>query len=280
MKRQEHNVPQTLQKQFSDYLEECIGFSFSQEQWKFIEKKLPALAKEFGFSANEPFIEWLVNTRLTHTQISKLAEHLTIKETYFFREPHVFKIIEEKILPQLILERSGKHQNIHIWCTACCTGEEPFTIAIILSRLMFDPKAWNISIFGTDINVSALEVARKGLYRDWSLRATPDDVKQKFFTHIEEGTWELAPRIREMVTFAYSNVVANVDFFNMDIILCNNLLIYFSKKQIQNAVKKLVDALAVGGWLIVSPVEIPFINDPRIKPAVFDNITLFQKVKA
>jgi len=100
-----------------------------------------------------------------------LASHLTIGETYFFRDSGTFQALEEHILPELIRQRRGKNQQFRIWSAACATGEEPYSVAILLQKLIVNLDGWNISILATDINPQAIKKARLGIYNNWSFRS-------------------------------------------------------------------------------------------------------------
>jgi chemotaxis protein methyltransferase CheR len=273
----ETEVPLELRIQFSAFLENTIGLYVPQELWNRIDHKLLPLAHAFGFTEVLECIRFLLKNRLTHQQISTLAIFLSIKETYFFRDPQVFAVLKDHVLTKIINERRGKNQHIKIWCSACCTGEEPYSMAIGLQKLLPNYKEWRLFILGTDINLDTLEIARTGRYRDWSMRATADDIKRSFFTQVESGIWEIIPAIRKMVKFGYTNLVDGIYPIGMDIIICNNILIYFSPNQIQKTIKKLTDALSPGGYLFVSPVEVPFVNDPRLNRMLIDSTTFFVK---
>lgn len=270
-------LPLELKAQFSAFLERSMGLHIPKEYWNRIDRKLPPLAHAFGFTEVSDCIRFLLKTRLTHQQMSLLAIHLSIKETYFFRDPQLFVVLKDHVFTKMINERHGKQQQIKIWCSACCTGEEPYSMAIALQKLLPNYKEWHLSILGTDINLDTLEIARTGRYRTWSMRATPDDVKKNYFREVEDGIWEIIPSIRKMVKFCYANLVEANYPMGMDVIMCSNILIYFSPNQIQKTIQKLTDALMPGGYLFVSAVEVPFVNDPRLTRMLIDNTTFFVK---
>lgn len=285
MGKKETPIPPDLISKFCDLIVEKMGLNFPKEDWEAYEKKLLPVAAAFGFDNVHDCLKWLTKTSLNQEQISILAKYLTIGETYFFRDSNSFKALKESILPELIRQRQGRDQTLRIWCAACCTGEEPYSLAILLHQLIPDIDKWNITILGTDINAEFLQKAEKGIYKLWSFRATPEPVKKAYFIQEEEGKYQIIPEIRNRVKYMYLNLVEDKypSLLNgtnaMDLILCNNVLIYFSPEGIRQVVKQLTSALVEGGCLLVSAIEVPFINDGRLVPFRFRDATLFRKTK-
>ena len=138
--------------ELSDFVTAHIGLYFPQPAWRDLQRAAASAASELGLPDAEASIRWLLTPPVTPRHIQVLARHLTIGETYFFREKPALQVLEARILPELIQARRGTTRQIRIWSAACCTGEEPYTLAIILSRLLPDWREWDITILGTDIN--------------------------------------------------------------------------------------------------------------------------------
>ena len=169
----------------------------------------------------------------TRRQIEILANHLTVGETYFFRDKELFKTLEKPVLSKLIQSRHRSGRHLRVWSAGCSTGEEPYSVAILLSKMIPDLRDWNITILATDISPLALQKAAGAVYGHWSFRDVQPEIQNGFFNQREDGHFELLPRIREMVTFSYLNLVEDTypSLFNntnaMDIIFCRNVLMYF-----------------------------------------------------
>jgi chemotaxis protein methyltransferase CheR len=169
----------------SEVIATRMGLYFPRERWAMLSRNLASAAKEFGFQNMNGFIQWLLSSELSKDQIMILASHLTISETYFWREPQVFTALTDYILPELIrskgkekgerrkeieersdeIPRSGKgERSIRIWSAGCSTGEEPYSIAIALHKTIQKIEDWNITILATDINPRALSKAISGIY--------------------------------------------------------------------------------------------------------------------
>lgn len=255
------SLPDTLLSQLSDYLEVHMGLHFPRERWRDLERGIAAASRDAGHANAETFIRWLLGATLTRTRIEGLASHLTIGETYFFREKASLDILEQRILPELLQARAQGDRRLRIWSAGCCSGEEPYSIAMLLDRLIPDPEKWNVTILATDINPQFLRKAALGIYSAWSFRDTPGWLKERYFTRRGDGRFEIQPRIRQMVSFSYLNLAEDVypSLVNgtnaMDIILCRNVLIYFAQERAKQVVTKLHRSLVDGGWVITSPAE-------------------------
>lgn len=245
----------------SSYIAGRMGLHFPRERWRDLMRGIEAAAPELGFDSKERCIEWLLSSPLRKDQIEILASYFTVGETYFFRDKHTFDALEQTILPELIRQRRDQDQRVRIWSAGCCSGEEAYSIAIQVSQLLPDLAAWNITILATDINPHFLQRASAGIYSEWSFRNTPSWVKERYFRKINEGRYEILDRLKKMVTFAYLNLAEDTypsicnNTSAMDIILCRNVLMYFSPAQIKKVNQNFYRALVAQGCLIVSAVE-------------------------
>jgi chemotaxis protein methyltransferase CheR len=245
----------------SDFIDEKMGLHFPPQRWPDLQRGVAAASVEFGFEDVRDCVQWLTSATLTKAQFEILASNLTIGETYFFRERKCFEILADQILPALIRSRPGGERRLRIWSAACCTGEEPYSFAILLHQTIADLKDWNLTILGTDINPRFLRKAGAGIYGRWSFRDTPSWIIDRYFKKTDDGNFEIVPEIKGMVSFAHLNLVEDVypSLANgtnaMDVIFCRNVLMYFSPRQLGKVIQKLYRAQADGGWLVVSPSE-------------------------
>lgn len=251
--------------QLSNHLAQHMGINFSAERFSDLKAKMTALADAFEFDEMEEFATWLLSDKLSREQIELLADFLTVGETYFFRDPKSFLVLENEIFPQLI-EARQKTRFMRIWSAACCTGEEPYSIAMLLKRMIPDADNWQINILGTDINPTFLERAVEGLYGDWSFRAAPDSYKERFFKP-KKNKFQIDAQIKKMVHFEWMNLAElecldDPNYSSMDIIFCRNVLIYFSQEHATKIITSLSKCLIPDGYLFVGPNELTA-NDDR-----------------
>jgi chemotaxis protein methyltransferase CheR len=257
-----NSIPENLLFQLSEFIAARTALHFPREQWGGLEQKVGPLAKELGFNDSTSFVQWLVSSPLTQEQMDTLASHLTIGETYFWREPKVFEAFEEHILPELVRQRENGEKRLRIWSAGCASGEEPYSIAIALRRVIPELNDWNITILATDINTHSMRKAIAGKYSDWSFRNAPPWLKEDHFLGKKNGQYEILPEIRKMVTFAYLNLAEDVypsplnNTNAMDIIFCRNVLMYFNQDRARQVGQDLERSLLEGGWLVVSSTEL------------------------
>jgi chemotaxis protein methyltransferase CheR len=188
-----------------------------------------------------------------------VLEHLTVGETYFFRNAPQFAALRRQVLPELI-QRQAKLRSLRLWSAGCATGEEPYSLAMTINDMLPDEATWQVTILATDLNAGFLDRARAALYSNWSFRETPEELRSRYFTP-EENRWRLRAEIRRRVIFARLNLVE--DMFPavisgtcaLDLIFCRNVMIYFDEATIRRVVDRLYRALSPGGWLFVGHAE-------------------------
>jgi chemotaxis protein methyltransferase CheR len=174
---------------------------------------------------------------------------------------------------------------LRIWCAACCTGEEAYTIAIILTQVIPDWRDWNITLLATDINSNFLRKAARGTFGQWSFRNSPPWLKQ-YFLPAGHGRFEIVPHIKQLVRFAQLNLAQEVypssdnDTGAMDLIVCRNVLMYFSERQATRVLERFHQAQVEGGWLIVGPNEPPRLGGLHYTAANFQGTIFYQKQNA
>ena len=278
------NISTHQLSQISELVSTLMGLHFPEGRYIDLERGIESASIDFGFDNNiEEFIKWLTSSALTKSHIETLASHLTVGETFFFREKRSFEVLEREILPGLIQSKHGGEKRLRIWSAGCSTGEEPYSIAILLNRMIPDLKDWNITILATDINSRVLKKAAEGVYTDWSFRDTPQWVKEGYFKKTKEGAYEILPRVRKMVIFEYLNLAEDVypSLLNntnaMDLIFCRNVLMYFSTDTAKKSVNGFYKSLVDGGWLLLGPTDAMKPLSPEFVTVNFDNITLYRK---
>lgn len=224
-----------LQDDFARLLTSVTGLSFEAKRPGATEKAIWSVTEEFGFEDPAECMDYLSRGVLSVAETDRIARRLTVGETYFFREPSVLDAVSSRVLGPLVERKKGGPRRIRVWSAGCCSGEEPYTLAIMLDRLLPSANEWEIDILGTDINRLFLEKAVRGLYTKWSFRGAPSWLVPEYFRRTGDGLLELDPGIRKMVKFSFLNLARDefpslVSGTNaMDLILCRNVLMYFEK---------------------------------------------------
>lgn len=253
-------IPDETLRSLAETVHQHLGLNFPRERWPDLVRGVEATCSDLGLPGQEACTRALLSSPLDKKLVETLGRHLTIGETYFFREPAVFRALETGYLPSL-LESRRSSRLLRLWSAACSTGEEPYSLAILLRKLLPDPQEWKITILATDINTASLSRAEAGIYREWSFRGVEEDVRNTWFIRTPEGHFQVRPEIRAMVTFAYHNLVADpypslINQTNaMDVIFCRNVLMYFSEAMRRKVMDNLELCLVDGGLLAVGGAE-------------------------
>ncbi len=276
--------PNPSTEQLSRFVARHIGLNFTPERGADLRRGIAGAAREAGFDEPEAYISWLFSSDLTEAQLGLLAANLTVGETYFFRDRQAFQALELEVLPALVkTARAEGRPRLRLWSAACCTGEEAYSLAIAARRALPDWRDWKIEISGSDISPRFVRKAQRGVFGAWSFRDTAPEFRQRYFTALGDGRWEISPEIRAMVRFFSLNLAG--DFLNAatreiqsaDVIFCRNALIYFTAEHAAGTVRQLAACLREGGWLVVGPNELSHAAEAGLSPVHFPGAILHRK---
>lgn len=234
---------------------ENLGWSVDIKEDSF-EKRLMRVCSELGFLELNECIDFLEDHPKNKRVIQVLAKEFGISETYFFRDIEFFKYFEQQILTQILHK---KDRRLAVWSVGCSSGEEAYSLAMLLHKKIPDIEKWNLYIVGTDVNVDVLKKADNGLFSEWSFRRMPHMYKERYFKKVGQN-YVIDPVIKNMVHFQYHNILTDghpypADFKNFDLILVKNVFIYFEPEIAKEVAHKLCSLIEVDGWLATTPVE-------------------------
>jgi chemotaxis protein methyltransferase CheR len=213
--------------------------------------------------------------------LQRLVNQLTVGETYFFRIQAHFDALQSVILPGLFKKRAAE-KRLRIWSAGCASGEEPYSVAMLILETLPDPADWEIEFLATDVNTDFLASARRGRYREWSFRKVDEYWRKNYFEQAD-GEWQVAAEVRAMVKFVRANLVDERDNATaggpalFDLILCRNVFIYFDDDAIERASTLFGRYLAPGGWFIGGHAE-PFIYDGDFEAVNFPGAFVYRKL--
>lgn len=261
---------------------EKMGLHFSEHRLNDLWQAVQALACVKGQQDTDLFIQSLISSSLTEQQVKTLSTHLTVGETYFFREMKSLEAFRDHVLTELTKHRSGRERRLRIWSAGCSSGEEPYTIAMLIDQMIPESKKWDIRIYGTDINQQALAKARRGVYTKWSFRGTPDTLRDRYFEPTGQESYAVKARFKDMVSFSYLNLAMDnypslLNTQEMDAIFCRNVMMYFTPQMIQRVIPRMHSYLVEGGWLIVAPSETSTLLSSEFSAVPFEGATLYKK---
>ena len=246
-------------------IEASMGLYFPKSKHADLLRRLHGVTHDLGCSSTVECVARILAEPSNRQYQDILAKHLTIGETYFFRNKLGIQLLNTKILPDIIRRQDGE-RTLKIWSAACATGEEPYSMSMLLDGLLPPNKGWKRKIFASDINLDFLSKARAGIYGDWSFRNTPQITKNRYFQQRADKKYQIVDEIKQSVDFFQWNLITDTypsvikGLINLDLILCQNVFIYFEPETIFKVLKQFYETLNDGGWLIISPSEAPFVS--------------------
>ena len=247
-------------KAISKYILDISGIDLDESKAYLIETRLGNLIKEYECSS---YRELCNNAKIdsSKTLENRIIDAISTNETLFFRDTGPFEVLQHKILPDLIDRRAEKSFGllpipIRIWSAACSTGQEIYSVAMVLKELLPDLKKYNVELLGTDISDSAIGQASYGTYNKFEIeRGLSKEKLQKYFIP-NGGNWKISDEIRGMVSFAKRNILKPfVDLGKLDVIFCRNVAIYFNLNERKKLFENIAGILEPDGFLIVGSTE-------------------------
>jgi len=267
---------------FYEMIQTRTGIRVGENRREILAQALDEILESVKCTGLDHLYSSLQGARTESEVWSDLIKKVTVGETYFFRDPDTIEALRRHILPDLIA-RHQTDRTLRLWSAGCATGEEPYTLAILLRQILSDIDRWKILILATDINRQALLQAKAGRYRTWSFREKDPGIQSTYFT-ADGDTFTLKPAVREMVTFAYHNLAEdnypspNNQTSDLDLILCRNVTIYLPTSLIFDIAKRFYQCLPNDGWLIVGPSETHLEIYRQFQTVNFNGATVYQKV--
>ncbi len=249
-------INQEEYRAFKEFLQEASGILLGDNKQYLVKSRLRRIMAENNFVTLGDLVQ-----RLRQNPRSALRETvidaMTTNETLWFRDTHPFRILEERLLPELAAQNSS--QPIRIWSAACSTGQEPYSLAMVIDEYRRrNPGRLRrpIEIIATDVSKPVVDAARQGTYELLALgRGLSADRQKQYFTQLPSGSWQVKKEIRDMVTFREHNLLERFSFGKFDVVLCRNVLIYFSSDLKKDILMRTHGVLKTGGYLILGASE-------------------------
>lgn len=247
-----------------EWAREHLGLLWDPSAESEIRRKLVSAARARGHEDVDEFVQHLFKDLTAEDRLRTLAPVLTIGETYFFRELEALETFRQEVLPEILRFRHKRGQrHLYVWSAGCSTGEEAYSLAMILKEALHGHAGWDFSILATDINEKALQTAREGLYRAWSFRKPVPLAYGKYVVKQEdENLWRVSEVIRRHVVFSVLNLASDrypsalTRTTDVDAVFCRNVLMYFDPKTREDVLGRFHEALNEEGWLVLSASEV------------------------
>jgi chemotaxis methyl-accepting protein methylase len=277
-------MPELSEQQFvrwASLLEQRLGIAVTPQRKGFLSSKLRSRMRELSLTDFEYYYELVTSPQRGPVEWSRLLDLLTIHETRFNRQPASFTLIEEQILPQLLEQSGGDVINLRAWSVGCASGEEAYYLAMLLDKALQGHKGKGYyGVMGSDVSLESLAQARRGVYPEQRLKGLDKRTVNRYFEAFD-GEYRIVDKLRQRVAFSQLNVqnLERAPFEKMDIVFCQNLLIYFSQERRHEVVSKLAQFLKPGGVLILGVGEVIGWQAEGLEPMKIKDTLAYRKIK-
>ena len=276
------SFPEMNDQQFRQWvalLEQRTGMRLPENRRSFLVTNLGIRMRELGYTSYEEYYKLLHSGLGGHVEWDKLVHYLTVHETRFLRHEDTMALICEKYLPQSPFELKEEPLTVHIWSVGCSTGEEPYSIAMAVdSHLRKLGCEYYLGVIASDISRSAIAVGRAGIYSQNQLKYLGQDWLKTYFEKLPDGRYQVRAELRQRVCFNQLNVVdmEKSPIGSMDIIVCQNLLIYFDRARREQIVNNFVKHLTPGGLLVLGVGELVNWTHPKLERLHYANTLAYR----
>ena len=253
------------------------GMWFTDSSKYLLQKRLSPRARELNFDSFQKYFYFLQYDPRAETEFDQVYDLVTTNETYFFREPAQLSAFTDEIIPDILARKALK--KVRIWSAGCSSGEEPYSIAMLLQESGWYEQA-TFEIFASDINQLVLAKARKGIYRENAFRATNAELRDRYFARQDDGSWRISDDVRNRVSFGRLNLYdeARVSLLgHLDLVFCRNVIIYFDDNSKKVVVKNFYNRLVDGGYLLLGHSESLISLSTQFKLRHLKNDMVYQK---
>jgi chemotaxis protein methyltransferase CheR len=231
------------------FIEQTIGIRCSSYKEDYIKRRLLSRMRSTNCVTYQDYLNYL---KANPAELEKLRNALTINVTEFFRDSDVYELIKKEIFPALIQQK----KRLHIWCAGCSTGEEPYSLAMILSDLIAQNPLISARIYATDIDQVVLQKAKEGLYPPKTMVKLSESQIRRHFTKLPDGNFLVKPHVKELIRFRPHDLMSGVPVAQrLDLITCRNVTIYFNEQQKDSLARMFHGALGSRGFYIMGKTE-------------------------
>ena len=271
------DLPDDVFRQLRDQIYKRTGMYFNDASKYLLQKRLSPRARELNFESFQKYFYFLQYDPRADAEFDHIYDLVTTNETYFFREPAQLTAFIDEIIPDILAKKSMK--KVRIWSAGCSSGEEPYSIAMLLSESGYYQNA-TFEIFASDINQQVLAKARKGQYRESAFRATTPELRERYFNREADASWRIKDEVRNRVQFGRLNLYdeARVSLLgNLDIVFCRNVIIYFDDASKKVVVNNFYNRLVESGYLLLGHSESLISLSTQFKLRHLKNDMVYQK---
>mgnify|MGYP000860396898 FL=1 len=262
-------------KLLAAYIKENYGIYLKDEKKILVMGRLQNVLIQNNLKSFKEYYEYVISDKTGNAK-TELINKITTNHTFFMREPEHFNFFTNQVLPELVGE--VKDKDLRVWSAGCSTGEEPYTLAMLIDETLGKSKVfWDTKILATDISTKVLEDAQRGIYTSEKIATLPALWKQNYFKQVEDGSYAVTNKIKQEVIYRKFNLMEKAFPFRkkFHVIFCRNVMIYFNAETKRELVNKFYDSLEYGGYLFIGHSESLNREETKfksIRPAVYRKI--------
>ncbi|MGV1099899.1 CheR family methyltransferase [Thiovibrio sp. JS02] len=253
-----HQLTDEQFKKFSDLVYEKTGIYLKPEKKELLNARLGKRLRATAISSFKDYYDYVIRDK-SGEELIHLIDSVSTNFTSFFRENSHFEILTSKVLPGFVLEGRGKNKEVLLWSSACSSGEEPYTMGMVVEDFACQHPGFRYRIMATDISTRVLAHAKQGVYADDRITKVPKPLLKKYFQRgvgKSEGYVKVKDNLRRVVHFERFNLMGDFPWRDsIDVIFCRNVMIYFNRETQQELVNKFYQALSPGGYLFIGHSE-------------------------
>ncbi|HHC72687.1 MAG TPA: protein-glutamate O-methyltransferase CheR [Thiotrichales bacterium] len=274
-------LPEMSGRQFREWaelFERRAGLVISPERKSFLVTAVGLRMREAGFDDYEAYYQWLHRGRESLPEWSLLLDRVTVHETRFFRHPRALELVSRHVSDKPC---EGEALSYQVWSIGCATGEEAYSLAMVVDQALLARSGRSyFGVVASDISVPSLTVAREGIYKESRLDELDDRLLRHYFAPLEDGRFRVVESLRRRVCFAQMNIFdhARHPLGPMDVIYCQNVLIYFQRERRKMLLDGLVEYLLPGGLLILGSGDVVGWNHPRMERVRWDGVLAYRRL--
>lgn len=269
--------------QLRDFIYDQAGIFIAGNRKYLLENRLSNRLKELNLKSFGEYYYYLQYDPGKKGELNKLFEVITTNETSFYRNPPQLKVFQTKVLPAVLDElRKKRRKRLRIWSAGCSTGEEPYTLAMIIHEVLGSELAsWDIKITANDLSEKVLKSARRAVYSEYALRTTPKEIIRKYFDQ-DGKQYKVKPNVKQLVSFGQINLSDRMQVKRVErseIVFCRNVIIYFDEAMKKKVINAYYDNLVPGGFLIIGHSESLHNITRAFKPVHHPGAIIYQKLE-
>lgn len=269
--------------QLRDFIYDQAGIFIAGNRKYLLENRLANRLKELNLKNFGEYYSYLQYDSGKKAELNKLFEVITTNETSFYRNPPQLKVFQTKVLPAILDEqRKKRRKRLRIWSAGCSTGEEPYTLSMIIHDVLGSELSnWDIKITANDLSERVLKSARRAVYSEYALRTTPKEIITKYFDK-DGKQYKVKPKIKQLVSFGQINLSDRMQVRRVErseIVFCRNVIIYFDEAMKKKVINAYYDNLVPGGYLIIGHSESLHNITRAFKPVHHPGAIIYQKLE-